>query len=475
MFCLIGIAVRVANRLGLHQDAEKFNFPPFEVELRRRLWWQLAIFDKRVAEMTGSSMTALSTNKGDCKWPLNINDTDLHVNAKDRIAPYAGPTEMLFSLTRFELTVAADPEGSRPLQNLGQTPGNKSKFSYSASPASSDMFTNAVHHNLPITDLEGYIKCIEEKYLNHCDSKIPLHLFTFLMTRQAMSKLRIIDYFCRGYLQRYPDPSTLPPGPDRQIREVVFEEAMHVLEYDNMMQTHEALHGFKWYTYMYFPLPALAFLIQDLRYITTGELCERAWDLIFANFIHRKTLDNPRNPVNTALGGMIIKAWDAHEAAETRLGRSLPPPNIINKVRENVIKMKGASKEESPMHKSGLGSSNKGSISTAGGTTSPGEIYGGSARQTQQRPPGEVEIQNPSTSPPIVSGHGGGGIGPIPGAMFGAGGFDGVNQDLFGSSMLQQDLGMVDWSGMTPWGGPFPGASGYEFPQQNMSFQGQGS
>lgn len=475
MFCLIGIAVRVANRLGLHQDAEKFDLPPFEVELRRRLWWQLVIFDKRVAEMTGSSMTALSTSKGDCKWPLNINDTDLHVNAKDRITPYAGPTEMLFSLTRFELTVAADPEGSRPIPHLGATPGSKSKFSYSPSPASSDMFTSAIHHNLPMTDLDGYIKCVEEKYLNHCDSKIPLHLFTFLMTRQAMSKLRIIDYFCRGYLQRYQDPNSLPPGPDRVMRESVFEEAIRILEYDNMIQTHEALHGFKWYTQMHFPLPAFVFLIQDLRYITTGELCERAWGVVFANYTNRKIMDNSRSPIHTAMGGMIIRAWAAHEAAEAQLGRSLPQPNLVTKLREIVMKLKAANKEESSTQKGVAGPSSKASVSTKTGAASSSDKYAEPARQPQQPQLGEVDIHNTGSSPPMVPGHGGSGVDPMTGALFGAGSFDGMNQNLFGSSMLQEDLGIMDWSGMTPWGGSFPTAGGYEFSQQNMAYQGQGS
>lgn len=419
-------------------------------------------------------MTALSTSKGDCKWPLNINDTDLHVNAKDRITPYAGPTEMLFSLTRFELTVAADPEGSRPMPNLGATPSNKSKFSYSPSPASSDMFTSAVHHNLPMTDLEGYIKCIEEKYLNHCDSKIPLHLFTFLMTRQAMSKLRIIDYFCRGYLQRYQDPNSLPPGPDRVMRESIFEEAIHILEYDNMIQTHEALHGFKWYTHMHFPLPAFVFLIQDLRYITTGELCDRAWGIVFANYTNRKIMDNSRSPVHTAMGGMMIRAWEAHEAAEAQLGRSLPQPPLVAKLREIVMKLKAANKEESSIPRGGAGPSSRASVGTTTDTARSGDKYATPARQPQLPQSGEAGIHNTSSSPPMVSGQGGGGVDMMSGALFGTGSFDGTNQNLFGSAMLQEDLGIMDWSGMTPWGGPFPGPGGYEFSQQNMAYQGQG-
>lgn len=432
--------------------------------------------------MTGSTITALSTSRGDCKWPLNINDTDLHVNAKDRITPYAGPTEMLFSLTRFELTVAADPEGSRPMPNLGSVAGSKSKFQYSPSPASSDMFTNAVHHNLPTTDLEGYIKYIEEKYLNHCDSKIPLHLFTFLMTRQAMSKLRIVDYFCRGYLQRYPDPTSLPSGPDRAIRESIFEEAIRVIEYDNVVQSQQPLHGFKWYMLMHFPFPAFAFLVQELRYITTGDMCERAWATIIENHEKRKMMNNLKSPLHTAIGGMMVRAWDAREAAEAQLGRALPQPNLVTFLREIVKKNKAANREAATAHGGGPGSSSKGSVSTTTGTASSGESYASPAQQQhsqrQQQQSTEVDMHSTGSSPPMVSGPGAGGMDPLAGALFGAGGFDGLGQNMFGSSMMPEAMdmgGIMDWNSMSPWGNSFMGGAsngGYEFVPG--AYQGQG-
>ncbi|KAF3767727.1 hypothetical protein M406DRAFT_226655, partial [Cryphonectria parasitica EP155] len=338
LFCLIGIAVRVANRMGLHQDAEQFHFAPFEVELRRRLWWQLVIFDKRIAEITGSTITALSSSRGDCRPPLNINDPDLHVNAKEPIQPHTGPTEMLFSLTRIELTVAADPEGARPVANLaGSSSGGKQTWHYSPSPVSSDVFTNATRHNLPLANLNDYIKYLEETYLNHCDNKIPLHSFTFLMTRQAICKLRLIDYFSRGYLQRFPDPNTMS-APDRAVRDAMFSEAIQVIEYDNVIQSEESLLRFKWYTFMHFPFPPFAFLATELRFVTTGDLCDRAWAAIIDNHEKRRMTDNLKSPMYTAIGSTLLRAWDAHEAAEAQLGRSLPQPRVITVMREVLKK-----------------------------------------------------------------------------------------------------------------------------------------
>lgn len=452
--------------MGLHQDAEQYNFPPFEVELRRRLWWQLVILDKRIAEITGSTITALSSSKGDCRWPLNINDTDLHINAKDRITPYAGPTEMLFSLTRFDLSIAADPEGARPLSNLsGTTSSGKTRFQYGPSPASSDMFTNAARHNLPLADLDGYIKYLEEKYLNHCDNKIPLHFFTFLMTRQAICKLRLIDYFCRGCLQRFPDPNTMA-GPDRTVRDSIFMEAIQVIEYDNVIQSNEALHGFKWYTYMHFPFPPLAFLVTELRYITTGELCDRAWAAIIDNHEKRQVTRNLKSPMYTAIGGTMLRAWDCHEAAEAQMGRSLSEPKSIAVLRDVVGKMKAANKDASPAQRE---ASSKGSVSTTAGTTSSSENYAAS-QPPQQRQSSEMDIHSAGSSPPMVTGPGGGGGGmdPIVGALFGPG-FQGMGQPMFGAAVMPDvDLGIMDWTNMPSWNGGYMGPGGYDYPQQNM-------
>lgn len=450
--------------------------PPFEVELRRRIWWQLAIFDKRIAEITGSTLTALSTSKGDCKWPLNINDTDLHVNAKDRITPYVGPTEMLYCLTRFELTVAANPDGMRPTQNpKAASAANKAKYQYSPSPASSDVFTNAVNHNLPMTNLDSYVNYIEETYLKHCDSKIPLHLFTFLNTRLAISKLRIIDYVCRGYAQQHPDPTALPPGPDRALRDSVLEEAIRVIEYDNMVQGHEALQGFRWMTFLHFPFPAYLFLVSDLRYVTSGETCERAWAVIDESHERRKMQNNQRSPMYNTIGKLILKAWDCHEAAEAQIGRGLSPPKIVMVLRELAKKNKLASKE-TPLSKAGINTTSR-AASSAGTTADP---YTTTQPQPQHSQTAETDIRATGSSPSMVSGPGGG-MDPMANVMFGTG-FDGMNQPIFGTNMMQGDLdlgGMMDWSSMAPasWGNSgYMSGGGYEYPHAHMAhFHGPGS
>lgn len=304
---------------------------PFEAEQRRRLWWQLVIFDKRIAEITGSSITGLSSCNADTRMPLNINDADLNVHAKGPPGPYAGPTEMIFCLTRVELTVAASPDNiRRTVTTPGGKPLHKPVVQYSPSPASPDVVTHCANSLLP-NDLAAYCSYMENVYLKQCDPKIPLHYFTLLMTRQAMCKLRIIDFLCRS--------SANNDQVDENEKDNYFMEALNMVEYDNLIQSSDMLQGFRWYTYAHFPLPAYLCLVSELRHRTTGELCERAWNVMIENHERRGLLRrHMRNPLHIAFGHYFVKAWDAREAAELQLGRVLPAPKIVQLLRNTVAK-----------------------------------------------------------------------------------------------------------------------------------------
>ncbi|KAK3318303.1 fungal-specific transcription factor domain-containing protein [Apodospora peruviana] len=430
LFCLIGIAVRIATRLGIHRDGVQFGLPPFEIEQRRRLWWQIVILDKRVAEITGSSITALSTSGGDCKFPLNVNDTDLNVQAKDLPHPYTGPTEMLFCLTRMELTVAAAP-GSGVRAAASPSGGlNKPRVQYSPSPSSPDVVTHVANQNLP-RDLESFCAYIENVYLRHCDPKIPLHLFALLMTRQALSKLRVIDFLCRGV-------ST--DSLDQRERDTLFIEAIRMVEIDNEIQAGETLQGFRWYTYQHFPFPAYIFLVSELRQRTTGELCDRAWNAMIENHERRGFTRNTRTPLHIAFGAFLVKAWDAHEAGELQLGRQIPTPKMVTMLRGTVSKVKRP-------------------IPAAPTNGRPG----GHAHPTAQAAPAH---------PPGVSVGANAAMGAVDAAMYGSPpdkpqmhdtqmgnnsgmamddtmmftGFDGAANNAFQSSMSDVDFGQMDWN-----------------------------
>jgi len=78
---MLGVAMRIAQRIGIHDESMNTKQSPFEAEMRRRLWWSLIGFDSRMCEMADHKATILNPT-WDCQLPLNVNDSDLRPAAK---------------------------------------------------------------------------------------------------------------------------------------------------------------------------------------------------------------------------------------------------------------------------------------------------------------------------------------------------------------------------------------------------------
>lgn len=322
LFCLTGIAVRLAYRMGLHRDGAEFQLSPFEVEERRRLWWTLVSFDRRIGEMTGSTITAIS-NGGDCKLPLNINDADLHLHAKGPPNVHVGATEMIFALTRLEFAKAP---GSDKMKSVISE----------ASP----QVANMADHRM-ISYIERLVTHLEDTYFKHCDPKIPLHYFTLMMTRQSICKLRVISGF-------YKIAMTAPQPLSAAENEQLFIESIKMIEYDSMIQSNDSLKGFRWFTLMHFPFPAYVALAKELRTRTSGELCDRAWQAMVENHEARGITRKMHSPMHLAFTPIFLKAWNAREAHESSQGRTLAPPAMVTGMRQLAARLGLKENSKSP-------------------------------------------------------------------------------------------------------------------------------
>lgn len=97
------MAIRIAQSLGLHRDGTLFGVSPIEIELRRRLWYEIVVLDVRTAEEHGTEPSIPETSY-DTQKPLNINDIDLRNDIDPASIVKPGVfTEMTFGLMRFPL------------------------------------------------------------------------------------------------------------------------------------------------------------------------------------------------------------------------------------------------------------------------------------------------------------------------------------------------------------------------------------
>ncbi|CRG89492.1 Lactose regulatory protein LAC9 [Talaromyces islandicus] len=89
----LGLAVRMATGLGLHKEFPGWNISPLKMEIRRRIWWALCVFDVG-ATITFSRPMVWPYEGVEVAFPLNVTDRDLTANSKtypperNEVTPY---------------------------------------------------------------------------------------------------------------------------------------------------------------------------------------------------------------------------------------------------------------------------------------------------------------------------------------------------------------------------------------------------
>ena len=280
------------------------------------------MLDKRIAETTGSAVTAMSTPQADSKRPLNLNDSDLYLHAKQAPTASTLSTEMVFCLPRYELAATAAPDGIHTLPD--STAVNNPGSINHRRPWETQSGEHEVRHVR--VGLNEYADYVKSTFLRGLDQSIPLHLFTILMTRQNIRKLQLIAKV--GGVMKGAVISS-------ELRLWAFEESIRYLEDDNMMQTAPHLQGWLWYTYMYFPYAAYMFLVHELKKTPTGELCSRAWEAMDRNHKLRGLVGSGKKgtPIHLAYGPHFLEAWEARVQA---VGgpRDLQTPEMIFRIQQ---------------------------------------------------------------------------------------------------------------------------------------------
>jgi hypothetical protein len=94
---LASLAIRIAQALGLHRESLFASLSPFQREMRRRLWWQICLLDLQSSSDRGSD-PVLAFDSFDTKYPLNVNDDDLHPDNSQEPQKRDEYTDITFSL-----------------------------------------------------------------------------------------------------------------------------------------------------------------------------------------------------------------------------------------------------------------------------------------------------------------------------------------------------------------------------------------
>ncbi|RFU30785.1 hypothetical protein B7463_g5556, partial [Scytalidium lignicola] len=286
---MLGVAIRIAQRMGIHNESDLAKCTVLEAELQRRLWWSLVLFDTRIGELADYKTATLAPT-WDCKIPLNVNDSDLRLEMK-------------------ELPVVH----------------------YLLFPALKPISKTVQHGHIPeVAELATLEKMIEDKYLKFCDPENPLHFMTLWWTRAHIAKCHLLEHH-----SRYSNSSV--PQTDAQ-RDISISHTLRMLECDTKLMTSPLTKGFLWLVHIRFPFPAYIQTLQDLRGRPGSEHAEQAWEVMSDNYEARFAFlyYKHKSPFYKVFTKIVLKSWEAREAASSQLGEPLMPPRIVSSIRHSI-------------------------------------------------------------------------------------------------------------------------------------------
>ena len=305
VWSLTGVAVRIAQSMGLDRDGASLGLPPFETELRRRIWWQLKTHDFRTAELCGlAKFRDLDTGAGSTQWPTNINDDQFYPGMPSLVAESIAFTDNIFIAVRYELARFAASRVDKFRQS-GISPNRWDLHATESKVMGDEAFKE-------IEEL------LETKYLRYCDPTQPLHLLTMLTVRLSMNNVRFLTHHPRRWASIEQTPLS--------ERQMVWELSIKLLEQYTMWQSNPQLKQFAWHAAYSRQWPAFIHILDTLRANPQIAHADKAWQLIGSLYENNPDMVfETRKPIHVAVGNLCLKAHSAREAALQSQNISPPP------------------------------------------------------------------------------------------------------------------------------------------------------
>ena len=263
---LNGLAIRLAQSIGLHRDGASLHLSPFDTEMRLRLWWHLCVLDSRAPEDQGFELTIDVLNRG-LRLPLNVDDNQLFPSMTQLPIETVGWTEMSFFLIQTESCRLLHPVlGTREHSPTNTLPDLTAKRQM----------------------IQERTQYVLSKYgiSSKTPGQLPLiamqHLTTACKKMEFMLQLREeIDMQKQEGVQ---DDTT-------DVLRPSFKLACDGLESSFILLKGGLSLGFKWLFTAYTPWYALAYVLRCLSNSPCGPNTERAWALVEGIFPQELSLN----------------------------------------------------------------------------------------------------------------------------------------------------------------------------------------
>ncbi|KAL2130870.1 hypothetical protein VTI74DRAFT_5844 [Chaetomium olivicolor] len=311
-----GIALRIAQKMGLHRDGENFGLSPFDSEMRRRLWWVIVMLDSKYAVFSGLSQPII-VHRCTTKAPTNIDDEDMDPQATEPFRDRDGPTDMIFTLMMHKFA-----------KFFMENPGFDALiFMSSESAPNGPTQEQKAEYRIKVDRLRKDLLAIMFKYSSPAAG--PVHEMAHSMRQHIDGKLQelLVD----------PDAQPGLEGEVRNESDNTFRIAVTGLEHDcaNFMVVRDK--GFLWFAMVHFQFDLVLYMAGQLCVRTEGNLVERAWAQLEAVYNLHPELYDIDNRRCRNLGRYVLKAWRKRDGILRARGNSPHVPIFVEKLRSRIL------------------------------------------------------------------------------------------------------------------------------------------
>ncbi|KAK1690552.1 fungal-specific transcription factor domain-containing protein [Colletotrichum godetiae] len=250
---MTGLAVRLAQSLGMHRDGTTFGLPPFEAEMRRRLWWSICILDTPASEDYSCSSGLLELSSFDSRPPMNLNDADLYPDMTEYPSESKRITTMSFTAAR---CWASD---------IWRTIIDTRRV---------DSTTGLNFISMTIADKEAWVERQRENIAGKISESQPshgsLHCLTtsFVGTIVANLRLMVLNPLSSGVSLT-----------DEQKRRA-FQNAIECMAHSYRLRTDPQVAQWSWLTKCYNEWHAFAVVLSELCNQPLGRDADKAWRVV---------------------------------------------------------------------------------------------------------------------------------------------------------------------------------------------------
>lgn len=265
VWTMTAAVLRAAQGIGLHRDGTNFGLSPFEVEMRRRLWWSIYLLDSQSSELQAIDKQ-ITEDSYDTRMPLNINDSDLSPDMTQLPEPRSSFTEMTFCLVRIEMIVLYSRSA---LSAVGDR-------NYSNSRGGNQDGSLVLEERL--RQLGQIINRLREQYLKFCDTSVPVQWVTATIIRLALARSWLVAHFSRD-VNAEGMPAIETPADDPS-RDQLFAAATEVVEFALLLETDPRTMNWSWFFRGYPQWHAVMFVLSELLIRSRAADTDRAWAMV---------------------------------------------------------------------------------------------------------------------------------------------------------------------------------------------------